>query len=157
MDIFTDLCLQLLLHTDVPIFSYLGLSIEGWSKRGMKELEKVTADQKKMPQLRITFPSPPPSLKIYLFITYIVFCLPFWKWVTSIWCVGHGNPQTTKSLSKAISCSLQIDYSVLVQNTTPSKFIEHGEVEQEMTCSLHPYGQVFRVLWGTVHTTKEER
>lgn len=124
---------------------------------GMKELEKVTADQKKMPQLRITFPSPPPSLKIYLFITYIVFCLPFWKWVTSIWCVGHGNPQTTKSLSKAISCSLQIDYSVLVQNTTPSKFIEHGEVEQEMTCSLHPYGQVFRVLWGTVHTTKEER
>ena len=51
----------------------------------------------------------------------------------------HGIPETTKSISKAIGCSLQIDYSVLVQNTTPPKFIEHGKFELVMTYSLHPY------------------
>jgi hypothetical protein len=41
----------------------------------------------------------------------------------------HGDPQTTQSIEKAISCSPQIDGKAQLLKTTPIQLIEHGKVQ----------------------------
>lgn len=74
--------------------------------------------------------------------------------------VNYGNLQTTGSINKVISASLQTDHKALestgVKYWREHLYIEHEEVELVTTQSLHPYSNVHDT-GNNLNVTKEER
>jgi hypothetical protein len=50
----------------------------------------------------------------------------------------HGNPQTNLDVENPESCSLQIDSEAPLLKTSPTQFMEHGDVDLVSTENLHP-------------------